>query len=239
MIIAMLLAAQTAPLPDIRLEEQGGQRYRFVIAEPITTEQADAAMVEMSRQATALCRALSVRWGKYTFSRKADLATGEVLLADYVQGVSCFDPATDPYKPVAADWKPGAEDQRRANAFVLAYLGAMDASDMPAVVGMLEPALEMTVETMKPHVDDFRLRVAVRGREIGELVWLNNPENFNHPGAYALAPVSGPRSCGYVVLYRTLSGTYQVSKQEFAGLPDGKPVTAEDEAALSEQCASM
>jgi len=240
LLAALLLNLQTTELPKINLapSASGGE----FIVEPFVVELEKAVQDALDVRARAKCGKLSVRWGKYVNSQETNPAAGGKFVTRYTQYrqmFSCYDPATDPYQPVPADWKPSAQDGKDLSAFLSRYVAALDRGDVEFVHASFEPIMEATSEQVRSLVSDFRMRAVPGGRVVKDPVWAANPEGAAHPGAYAYIAFSGPRSCGYFVVYRAGPGAFQLARQQAWGIPGSGPMTEIERGTLNEACGNI
>lgn len=221
--LATLPLAQQQEIPiQIAKSEKG---YTATIGDHYP-DQTPGVMERLKGMAKDRCGALTVRFGKFFYRNGFD-ARGKAMVQEFKQNFACIDPATDPYKPVAADWKPSAQDDADAKAFVDRYLALIDKGDAAAGMQMMEPVAEITREEWMDTSTRLRTHSGPpgQGRWTATLVgWGNNPEGAAHPGAYTLYKVSGtyPKLaayCGSLLLYRAGPGKYQVSQQQLKVIP--------------------
>ncbi|WP_404339029.1 hypothetical protein AB2M62_07575 [Sphingomonas sp. MMS12-HWE2-04] len=240
MLLAALLAFQAGALPPITLAPKpGGGKLH---AENFPETQYDAVLAAMIAKGNAHCGKLKTRWGRFNNKMNTlTLTSGktENRYAFYDQAFTCFDPATDPYKAVAADWKPSDADKSDALIFAERHLAAMDRNDVAAAMAGFEPLLELSRADAVATIDDYRSRTKDQVRNFRPLVWVNNVDGAAHPGAYAYAPFDGARSCGFLLLYRAAPGKYQVSQIRVFGQLATDRWTDQSAAALKKQCDAL
>jgi hypothetical protein len=223
-VIAMGIAAAVQSLPEVTVKQVPGKGYQLT-APRFPADQGDALIAKMQTVAAQRCGKLTIRWGK--FSYKTEYGDGKdparEMRTEYSQSFSCIDPATDPYKPVPADWKASAQDDADVTAFVNRYLTAYEAADVAKGLPMMEPLLELDKAGWLAQPAAIK---AVRGsgsRTIRGPFWQNNPDGASHPGAYAVFAFLGNYSglaahCGILVIYRAGLGKYQVSQQSIQAM---------------------
>ena len=232
--LALLLVAGAAQSePAISVKAVPGKGYAATVT-LFPMDQAAAVQTRLDAAAAQRCGKLTVRWGKFSYDTQ--FGTGEnsarTYAADYRQAFSCIDPATDPYKPVPADWKATPTDDADAIAFAKRYLAVFDAADAPRGIPMMEPLLELDAKTWNEQPLALK---AVRGtgsRTLSGPYWQANPSGAGHPGAYATFTFKGVYSglsahCGYIVLYRDAPGFYYVSQQNIRAIAKADNASAE------------
>lgn len=230
---AFLLLLQSAPLPELKLVQAGSSWQ--VQAGEFRKSGLPAVQDAVMAQAKQRCGQLSIRWGRFSWSTRENGTTDETMV-DFKQKFSCFDPATDPYKAVAADWQPSDQDDADASAFALRYLAAIDAGNVAVVKSMEEPLLDSTPEERSALVTDARGRASPAGRQWRSPQWARNPDGFAHPGAYAYLVFVAPRSCGALVIYRVAAGSYQLTSQQIYGVMGAAPLSDVDRKTLQQRC---
>ena len=118
--VAALLAAASGS-PDIKIEVVPGRGYAATVTF-IDANEFTPVIDRIKLLAAEKCGKQSVRFGRYFFDNQIDVARGVTVIKDFRQSFSCFDPATDPYKPVPADWKASTADVAAATQFVTRFL---------------------------------------------------------------------------------------------------------------------
>lgn len=216
-LAAMLAAASSTP--DIKIEAVPGRG--FVATTPLIDENQYAPLMERLKQLAAeKCGRQSVRFGRFFFNNEIDVDRGVTIIKDFRQNFSCFDPATDPYKPVPADWKASAEDVAAATAYVTRFLTYLDAGNGRALAAMMDPQLEATTEDMNRFSTEAKVNQTGSGQFTPRLDgWLTNPPDASYPGAYAYFAVLSSHpgiagTCGGVLVYRLSAGKYQISQYD-------------------------
>ncbi len=226
----MLLALAIATLPLAQQEipiqiATSDKGYVATIGDHDAT-QTPAVVERLKGMAKQRCGALTVRFGKF-FYRNGFSPDGKPIVQEFKQNFACIDPATDPYKPVAADWKPAATDDADAKAFANRYLAAIDKGDAAAGMKMMEPIAEITRDEWMDTSTRLRTHSGAPGQGTWTVTlvgWGNNPDGAAHPGAYTLYRVTGtyPKLaayCGSLLLYRAGPGSYFVSQQQLKVIP--------------------
>lgn len=217
MIGVLAAQAATAPVPELQVLPVPGKGYR-VTAPVFPAAQLDAASARMMVLAAKTCGKLKARFGRFDYNNK--LIDGVEQVVGFGQRFTCYDPATDPYKPAAAGWRASAQDSAQALDFAKAYLAAFDAVNARVGVAMMEPIVEITEAEWRIQPQAF---AAVRGagsRRFEPVQWSYNPDGAGHPGAYATITFYGSyaglhQDCGQVVLWRRSAGEYLISRQLF------------------------
>ncbi|NIJ36165.1 hypothetical protein FHR22_000814 [Sphingopyxis panaciterrae] len=218
MFLAALLAA-AQPVPEIRIEVVPGRGYAAKVAR-IDPDQYDPVIKRIQAIASERCGRQSVRFGRFYFDNMIDPSRGVTILEKFHQGFSCFDPATDPYKPVAADWKASAAETAAVNRFVTRFFDNLDAGNAKILVSMMDPMLETTEAEMKTFSDEAKRYQMGDGEFSPKLEdWLNNPPDAAYPGAYAFFSVIDNHpgiagTCGGVLVQRVRDGEYRMSQYD-------------------------
>lgn len=218
MAIALLLAASSEP--GIQIEAVPGRGYSAKVA---TFDSPDAAIVmgRVKAAAQERCAKQGVRFGRHYFDNRVDTARNVMLIENLRQSFFCFDPATDPYKPVPADWVASPAETANATVFVTRFLDRMNSGDA-AGIAMMDPLIEIT----RADWDNLHNGAAQHraGGSSGTLTpkletWSNNPEDAAYPGAYALFSVIDDHpgiagTCGGILVQRVREGEYRISQYE-------------------------
>lgn len=122
----------------------------------IDADQYDPTIDRVKILATQRCGSLKVRFGRYYFDNQIDVDRGVTVIKDFRQNFSCFDPATDPYKPVPADWKASPAEVTAATSFAKTFVDSLDAGNGADLARMMDPALEATTAEMKRFSDEAK-----------------------------------------------------------------------------------
>ena len=122
LVLALLLAA--AGEPAIRVEKLAAGGFSADVAS-IEAARLTTTMQEVQRIAAQRCGKMKVRFGRYNFDSRVDTARNVMMIENLRQKFFCYDPATDPYKPVPADWKASDAETSVARTQVD---GAMDST---------------------------------------------------------------------------------------------------------------
>lgn len=219
---AFLLAALMAsaqPLPAIKVEVVPGKGFSATVA-MIDANQYEPVVDRIKTLAEQRCGTKKVRFGRYYFDNQIDIERGVTVIKDFRQAFHCYDPATDPYKPVPADWKASAADVTAATRFAQRFVDNLDAGNAALLVKMMDPALETTPAEMKRFSDEAKVYQTGPGEFTPQLSgWLNNPADAAYPGAYAYFAVISSHpgvvgTCGGILLYRMREGEYQISQYD-------------------------
>ena len=166
------------------------------------------------------CGQQSVRYGRLFFDNEIDVERGVTIIKDFRQAFSCFDPATDPYKPVPADWKASAADTAAVTQYVTRFLDNLDAGNGRALAAMMDPQLEATTEEMTRFSREAKMHQTGSGSFTARLDgWMNNPPDASYPGAYALFAVISSHpgiagTCGGLLVYRVSESKYQIAQYD-------------------------
>jgi hypothetical protein len=219
MAFAMLLAAASAD-PGIRIETVPGRGYQAVIG-TFDSPDFQAVMARVQTEAVKRCGAQKVRFGRHHYDNRVDTARNVMLIENLRQAFFCFDPATDPYKPVPADWQASAEETANATLFVTRFLDLLNRGDA-AGMAMMDPLIEITrqdwdqlrsgmVQSRDPGAGGM-LNPQLRG-------WINNPEGATYPGAYAYFAVVDSHAgiagtCGGVSVQRLRPNEYRIAQYD-------------------------
>lgn len=216
--VAALLAAASGS-PDIKIEVVPGRGYAATVTF-IDANEFTPVIDRIKLLAAEKCGKQSVRFGRYFFDNQIDVARGVTVIKDFRQSFSCFDPATDPYKPVPADWKASAADVAAATQFVARFLTYLDAGNGRALAALMDPQLEATTEEMNRFSGEAKMHQTGTGSFTARLdAWLNNPPDASYPGAYAFFSVLSSHpgiagTCGGILVYRVAEGKYQISQYD-------------------------
>lgn len=216
-LLAAMLAASTTPA--IKIEAVPGRGYAATVP-LIDANQYDPVIERIKVLAAQKCGRLSVRFGRFFFDNQIDVARGVTVIKDYRQAFTCFDPATDPYKPVPADWKASPAEVAAATDYVARFLTYLDAGNGRALAALMDPQLEATTDEMNRFSREAKMHQTGAGKFSARLDgWLNNPPDASYPGAYAYFAVLSSHpgiagTCGGILLYRLSDGKYQVSQYD-------------------------
>ncbi|WP_428682675.1 hypothetical protein [Sphingopyxis sp.] len=216
-LLAAMLAASTTPA--IKIEAVPGRGYAATVP-LIDANQYDPVIERIKVLAAQKCGRLSVRFGRFFFDNQIDVARGVTVIKDYRQAFTCFDPATDPYKPVPADWKASPAEVAAATDYVARFLTYLDAGNGRALAALMDPQLEATTDEMNRFSREAKMHQTGAGKFTARLDgWLNNPPDASYPGAYAYFAVLSSHpgiagTCGGILLYRLSDGKYQVSQYD-------------------------
>lgn len=219
MIFVAALLAAASGTPEIRIEAVPGRGYAATV--PVIDENQYTPVIERIKLLAAeRCGRQSVRFGRFFFDNQIDVERGVTVIKDFRQAFSCFNPATDPYKPVPADWKASAAETAAATQYVTRFLNNLDAGNGRALAAMMDPQLEATTEEMNRFSREAKMHQTGTGMFSPKLDgWLNNPPNASYPGAYALFAVISSHpgiagTCGGVLVYRVADGKYQIAQYD-------------------------
>jgi hypothetical protein len=213
------LMASAQPLPAIKVEAVPGKGFSATVAK-IDADQYDPVVNRIRTLAEQRCGAKKVRFGRYYFDNKIDVERGVTIILDFRQAFSCYDPATDPYKAVPADWKASPAEVAAATRIAQRFVDNLDAGNAAVLVKLLDPALESTTTEVKRFSDEAKMHQTGPGEFTVRLDgWLNNPPDASYPGAYAYFAVLSSHpgiagTCGGVLLYRLLDGEYVISQYD-------------------------
>ncbi|PZQ22897.1 MAG: hypothetical protein DI569_06555 [Sphingopyxis macrogoltabida] len=218
-MLAFALLAAAAGLPEIRIEAVPGKGYAATVAR-IDADQYTPVVDRIKVLATQRCGRLKVRFGRYFFDNQIDTDRGVTVIEDFRQNFSCYDPATDPYKPVPADWQASAAETAAVTRFATRFLDNLDDGNGAVLAAMMDPQLETTPDEMLRFSREAKMHQTGAGEFTARLDgWLNNPEDAAYPGAYAYFAVISSHpgiagTCGGVLVYRVRDGQYQISQYD-------------------------
>ncbi len=213
------LMASAQPLPAIKVEAVPGKGFAATVAK-IDADQYNPVVDRIKMLAEQRCGTKKVRFGRYFFDNQIDIERGVTIIKDFRQAFSCYDPATDPYKPVPADWKASATETTAATRFAQRFVDNLDAGNAAMLVKLMDPSLETTATEMKRFSDEAKMHQTGPGEFSVRLDgWLNNPPDASYPGAYAYFAVLSSHpgiagTCGGILLYRLRDGEYQISQYD-------------------------
>ena len=218
-IFVAALLATTSTAPEIRIEVVPGRGYAATV--PLIDENQYAPVIERIKLLAAeRCGRQSIRFGRFFFNNEIDVDRGVTVIKDFRQSFTCFDPATDPYKPVPADWKASAAETAAVTQYVTRFLDNLDAGNGRALAAMMDPQLEATTEEMNRFSREAKMHQTGTGGFAARLDgWLNNPPDASYPGAYALFAVISSHpgiagTCGGVLVYRVHDGKYRIAQYD-------------------------
>ncbi|MCW3836898.1 hypothetical protein ACFQ1E_11510 [Sphingomonas canadensis] len=216
-LLAASLAAAPAQDPKITTQGAADGSFTFTVGD-FDAQRIDEIQDQLKVLAERRCGALSVRWGKFSYA-KNELVGGKQIVADYVQKAKCYDPATDPYQPVPADWQPTAEEEDGAITFAQSYIEAVLADDFATGLAMAEPGMELDTDTWDTGRQMLN-GIGTGSFGIYDIGWAANPDGMPHPGAFALVHFRGDYSkvavmCGWVVVYRAAPDKFLLTQQRF------------------------
>lgn len=209
--------------PTIRIESVAGKGYAALVS-PFPVDQIQPVSDRIVAMAKQRCGKLTARFGRFKYFTGPG-PKGVAEYQNYRQSFTCFDPATDPYKPAPTGWKPAEQDDRDLMEFAKRYMRAIDEGDYVTGMPMMEPIIEIEKDEwldVPSKLDQFgggggKWTLSIVG-------WVNNPEGASHPGSYALVKIDGsyPKLavyCGNLLIYRQRAGSYLVSQQNLRVIP--------------------
>ena len=217
-LVAALLAA-TSGTPAIKIEAVPGRGFVATIP-VIDANQYEPVIGRIKLMAAERCGRQKVRFGRYFFDNEIDVDRGVTVIKGFRQNFSCYDPATDPYKAVPADWKANAAETAAATQVATRFLNYLDAGNGRALAALMDPMLESTTDEMNRFSREAKMHQTGTGSFTGRLDgWLNNPEDAAYPGAYVFFAVISSHpgvagTCGGILLYRVSEGKYYVSQYD-------------------------
>jgi len=218
-IFLAALMASAQPLPAINVAAVPGKGFSATVAK-IDADQYDPVIDRIKVLAEQRCGAKKVRFGRYFFDNQIDVERGVTIIKDFRQAFTCYDPATDPYKPVPADWKASATEVTAATRFAQRFVDNLDAGNSALLAKLMDPQLEATTAEMKRFSDEAKMHQTGAGEFSVRLDgWMNNPADAAYPGAYAYFAVLSSHpgvagTCGGILLYRVREGEYQISQYD-------------------------
>jgi hypothetical protein len=218
-MLAFALLAAAAGQPEIKVSPVPGKGFVATVT-VIDADQYDPTIDRIKVLATQRCGSLKVRFGRYYFDNQIDVDRGVTVIKDFRQNFSCFDPATDPYKPVPADWVASSAEVTAATSFAKRFVDNLDTGNGAALATMMDPALESTATEMNRFSNEAKMHQTGPGEFTVRLDgWLNNPEDAAYPGAYAYFAVLSSHpgiagTCGGLLLYRERTGVYKISQYD-------------------------
>ena len=221
-MVALMASAQ--PLPAINVDAVPGKGFSATVAK-IDTDLYDPVVDRIRVLAEQRCGIKKVRFGRYFFENQIDAERGVTIIKNFRQAFHCYDPATDPYKAVPADWKASAAEVAAATRFAQRFVDNLDAGNSALLVKMMDPALEATAAEVKRFSDEAKLHQTASGEFTLRLDgWLNNPPDASYPGAYAYFAVLSSHpgiagTCGGLLLYRLRDGEYVISQYDVRYIP--------------------
>jgi len=221
MFAAILALAQVAAANvalDVKTASDG---YQIDVRESFDENELQQIQTRFIALGKATCGGMTLRWGRFTYDTQ-HTADGASLIVNMVQRFECIDPATDPYKPVPADWKATEADERASKAAAERYVRAVLANDARTGIAMYEPFAEVD-ETAWRKAAGVMPDAGTGSFEVKRIDWMVNPETMAHPGAYVTYVMVGQYSklaemCGVLILYRTPGGEFQITQQMLNGV---------------------
>lgn len=235
LLATFLLLIQSEPLPGMTLQSAG--KGGTFIVEPFRAASMNRITAELARRAGAHCATLKVRWGRYDAAQNE--VGDELRYTRFQQKFSCYDPATDPYKPAPVGWTASPSDDLAAKAAADQHVANLRAGNVRALQVGFEALLEVSPAQAKSSADDFAARTKGQTLTFAKPVWALDPEGAGHPGIYAYLSFQGPRSCGFLMLYRESPSVYRVSRQQVYGTLQAGEWTKESMRLLANQCEKM
>lgn len=218
-IFLAALAASAQPLPVIKVDVVPGKGFAATVAQ-IDADQYSPVIERIKVLAAQRCGSMKVRFGRFNFDNMVDKARGVTIIQNFRQAFNCYDPATDPYKPVPADWKASAAETAAATRFAQRFLDNLDAGNAAILVKMMDPALETNAAEMKKFSDEAKMYQTGAGEFSPRLDgWMNNPPDASYPGAYAYFAVLSTHpgivgTCGGVLVQRLRDGEYRMAQYD-------------------------
>ncbi|SKB26311.1 hypothetical protein [Sphingopyxis flava] len=214
-IVALALLLAAAGEPGIAIKAVPERGYTAEI-ETFDSATIGGVMERIKRAAAERCGAQGVRFGRHQFDTRVDTDRNVMLIENMKQNFICFDRASDPYKPVPADWKASAEDTAGASAFVTRFLDLLDRGDA-AGIAMMDPLVELTQADWDGlHKAAMQHRTGSGGALKPQFrLWLNNPPDTTYPGAYAFFSVMDDHpgiegTCGGILVHRVHASEYRI-----------------------------
>lgn len=218
-LVALALLFAAAGEPGIAIKAVPEQGYTAEIG-TFDSARIGGVMERIKDVAAERCGAQGVRFGRHQFDTRVDTARNVILIENLKQNFLCFDRATDPYKPVAADWKASDEDTAGGRAFVTRFLDLLERGDAAGIATM-DPLVELT------QADWDGLRRAAMQHRTGSggalspqfRLWVNNPPETAYPGAYAYFSVIDDHpgiegTCGGILVHRVRANEYRISQYD-------------------------
>lgn len=216
--LAMLLAA-AQPTPAIKVTPVPGRGFSVQVA-AFDSGQYNAVLEQIQALAKQRCGKRSVRFGRFGFENWVDAERKVTVIEKYQQAFSCFDPATDPYKPVPADWEASAAETAAISSFITRYLGHFETGNAAAAAAMMDPMMEVTTAEMQRTIDEAKLFHEEDGTLAPRFIqWMRNPEGATYPGAYAYFVVDDADpgvagTCGGILVQRVQANEYRVAQYD-------------------------
>ena len=219
--MALMLAVTE---PRIRIEAVPGRGYTATV-DSFESATFGKVMERVQAEAVRRCGKLGTRFGRHYFDSRIDTARNVMLIENLRQNFFCFDPATDPYKPVPADWTASAAETASVTVFVTRFLDRLNRGDA-AGMAMMDPIIEISKADW-----DGLVKGATQGRtgSAGTLTpkfvtWSNNPAGAAYPGAYAFFSVIDDHpgiegTCGGIMVQRVRENEYRISQYDVQFIP--------------------
>lgn len=218
MALAMLVAA--AGQPDIKVEAVPGKGYAATVGS-FDSANFDKVMERLTADAAVRCGKQKVRFGRHYYDNRVDTSRNVMVIENLRQNFSCYDPATDPYKPVPADWQASAAETAAVTVFVTRFLDRLDRGDAAGMT-MMDPIIEVSkadFDGLRSGMIQNRVKGAT-GTLTPKLVgWANNPAGAAYPGAYAFFSVLDDHegiagTCGSVMVQRVRENEYRIAQYD-------------------------
>lgn len=216
LVLALLLAA--AGEPAVRVEKLAAGGFSADVAD-IEAARLTTTMEEVQRIAAQRCGKMKVRFGRYNFDSRVDTTRNVMMIENLRQKFFCYDPATDPYKPVPADWKASDADTAAATSFVTRFLDRLDRGDQ-AGIAMMDPLAEITPKDWANlHAGATQFQTGDGSMTPQFVAWSNNPDGAAYPGAYVLFSVLDDHpgiagTCGGILVQRVREGEYRIAQYD-------------------------
>lgn len=176
---------------------------------------------EIDGRAAEICQNKIVRWGEF----KSDVRIGKPSdpepprVSGFSRAFSCTRPIDRNFAAAPSDWKPAAADEADVRRIFQSYYARRDAGDFRAARAMFSPEAVAEDSSWPKQMAEFNEQVGTGTRRIASLTWYVNPDSAPHPGVYVAVDFVGDFAgthfyCGYIVLFRTAPGTYEITREE-------------------------
>lgn len=229
---ALMLAAVASP-------EVSSQR--FILEMPVSPDTSEGREL-IARRALELCGGGYPELGHFTYTGLEKVGGPSTFKVD--QEYVCRDAPPPKVEYPAADpnWQPTPDDESRIREATLGYFTLYDSGDSAAVHALwssdnqtMQPLEQRTVKLRESRQKEGK----PISRRIAKLTWYVNPAGAPKPGIYVAADYEKAYSevnlvCGYVIWFRKLDGSYELTREETTRLEktDQDPLSSEKRAEM-------
>lgn len=243
------LAAASSDEPKVEVEQLSPNSYRMTLT-AVGMDHPAQGQAYLAPRAEALCGALPMRLGHYSFDMQTPLDAVPGSLPStliFRQDVTCGESAASAPAPSTAaaqttpDLPPRDVLATQVSARTATYFAKTDSGDFRGAYELFDSDFAATIAESS-WTESGRAREERNGglelRRITNTTWYENPSDAPKPGLYVAVDYSATWAnsfeCGYVVWYRGADGTFGLVRHEQNFMPRSG-MSAEDMASARAQ----